>query len=328
MNDLPEIAQALVRPRASGVLATLVSVEGSSYRRPGARMLLGPRGRVLGAISGGCLEEDLRLKAAAVLRSGTPATATYDTTGENDLLWGVGSGCSGVVTLLLEPVKGAQAWAAAALANARAGKATRLRVTWKGEPARLGTALAAEADSPGEGIFIDTLFPPTELTVFGAGDDARPLVRLAAGLGWRVVVADSRPRLATARRFPGAHAVVLGPAAELVARAVPRAGSLAVVMSHRYDIDRPVLGALLRLPLAYVGLLGPRLRAEKVLGDIETQQGPVPEAARQALHAPVGLDLGAEGPEEIALSIMAEMKAALAGRDGRPLRDRPLPIHG
>jgi xanthine/CO dehydrogenase XdhC/CoxF family maturation factor len=150
---------------------------------------------------------------------------------------------------------------------------------------------------------------------------------MALELGWRVTVADPRPAMPTEARFPGVFALVLGPADELVARASPPAGSLAVVMTHHYLHDVPILHHLLPLPLAYLGLLGPRRRSEKVLADLEAKGIALTADMRGRLRAPVGLDLGAETPEEVALSIIAEMTAVISGRDGRPLRERDRPIH-
>jgi xanthine dehydrogenase accessory factor len=140
-------------------------------------------------------------------------------------------------------------------------------------------------------------------------------------------VADPRPAMPTPERFPGVSALLTGPADDLVRSAAPRPGSLAVVMTHHYLHDLPLLRGLLPLPLAYLGLLGPRRRAEKILADLAAEGLPVTSAMRARLRAPVGLDLGAELPEEVALSIVAEMTAVLAGRDARPLRERELPIH-
>ncbi len=313
---------------AGGVLATLVAVEGSSYRRPGARMLIDGEVRI-GSISGGCLEEDLVERSKRVAADGCPELVVYDTLADDDLLWGVGLGCHGIVRILLERVPARPDWAGALAENFRAGRATRLAVAWRNPGGPLGTRLAA-AGANGEGaagVWDETIAPPTALAIFGAGDDAQPLARFASELGWRVTLADPRPALATAARFPGASARVVGPADELVARTAPPPDSLAVVMTHHYRHDQPLLRDLLPLPLAYLGLLGPRARAERILSAIAGEGFAVTEAMRERLRAPVGLDLGADTPQEVALSIMAEMNAVLAGRDGRPLRERTLPIH-
>jgi xanthine/CO dehydrogenase XdhC/CoxF family maturation factor len=327
MNEWKAIVGRLCTARARSVLATLVSVEGSSYRRPGARMLISAGRRRIGSISGGCLEEDLVERSARVRSTGRPEVVTYDTTTENDLVWGVGLGCHGIVRILLEPVAPRPPWALAAAENLRAGRSTELAVVWENAGGALGTGLAGATAAGEAGIFTESVSAPTALAIFGAGDDARPLARIAVELGWSVTVADPRPSMLTGARFPGAAGLVLGPADELAARAAPPPGSLAVIMTHHYRHDLPLLRHLLALPLAYLGLLGPRVRAERLLGEIAAGGLAITPEMRSRLHAPVGLDLGADSPGEVALSIIAEMRASLSGRDARPLRDRSLPIH-
>jgi xanthine/CO dehydrogenase XdhC/CoxF family maturation factor len=332
MKDLQAIVRHLAGagPGAAGVLATLVAVEGSSYRRAGARMLFAPGGGRIGSISGGCLEEDLSERAGTVARTGRAETVVYDTTSENDLVWGVGTGCHGVVRLLLEPLPGRPAWIGTLAQNFEQGRPTPLEVVWEAsDPALLGTRLSGGPPAPASArVFLETVAPAPRLVVFGAGDDARPLARLASELGWRVAVGDPRPAFATPGRFPEAGELAVGPADALVSRLDPGPGDLAVVMTHHYVHDVPILRALLARPLAYLGLLGPRLRAEKILSDLAADGFAISPDMRRLLRAPVGLDLGADHPEDIALSILSEMRAALAGRDGRPLRERSGPIHG
>lgn len=330
MKELAAILQALQSPNSgNAVLATLVSVEGSSYRRPGARLLLTESGVRVGSISGGCLEEDVLMRARQVAETGRAETVVYDTTSENDLVWGVGLGCHGVVRVLIERLEGRPAWLKALAENFAAGRATELAVVHRGaDSAGMGSRLGSR--QPGEdpaAIFFETVPPPTTLAIFGAGDDVQPLARMAHELGWRVSVADPRPAFATSTRFPTADRVVSAPATELVARVAPPADGLAVVMTHHYVHDVPLLRALLPRPLAYLGLLGPKKRAERILTELEREIGPLTSEQRARLHAPVGLDLGADTPEQVALAIMAEMQAALAGRDARPLRERSRPIH-
>jgi xanthine dehydrogenase accessory factor len=327
MKELQSIVGWLCASDSQSVLATLVTVDGSSYRRPGARMLFPGSGGRIGSISGGCLEEDLAGRSARVASSGRAELAVYDTTSENDVVWGVGLGCHGVVRILLEALPPRPAWALALAENLRAGRPTDLEVTWEDPRGRAGTALRASSGGFRHGVFADHIEAPISLTLFGAGDDAQPLARMALELGWRVTVADPRPSMPTEARFPGAFALVLGPADELVARASPPQGSLAVVMTHHYLHDAPILRHLLPLPLAYLGLLGPRKRSEKILADLEAQGLAVTADMRGRLRAPVGLDIGAEAPEEVALSIIAEMTAVVSGRNARPLRERDRPIH-
>ena len=332
MKELQAIVRALVAPDASeSVLATLATVEGSSYRRPGARLLVTAARTRLGSVSGGCLEEDVLTRARNVLATGRAETVVYDTTTENDLVWGVGLGCHGVVRVVLEKLPPRPTWAVALAENFAARRPTPLAVVHRaGDTAQLGTRLAAElpvGKMPGSEIFLNTIAPPTALFLFGAGDDAQPLAQLAHELGWHVTIADPRAAFATAARFPHAHAFVVAPAAELADRAAPGPDALAVVMTHHYVHDVPLLRALLARPLAYLGLLGPKKRSEKILADLARDGLVLTPAMRARLHAPVGLDLGADTPPQVALAIFAEMQAVLAGRDARPLRDRTRPIH-
>ncbi|HWA85101.1 MAG TPA: XdhC/CoxI family protein [Opitutus sp.] len=332
MKEIQSIISHLAATNGAepGVLATLVTVSGSSYRRPGARSLITAAGLRLGSISGGCLEEDVMARARRVSATGRPELALYDTTTENDLVWGVGLGCHGVVQVLLEKLPPRPRWAGTLAENMRSHLPTTLAVVWQAaDPSLLGTRLENELPSlaSADGIFIDHVAPPVRLLVFGAGDDAQPLARLAKDLGWHVTIADPRPDFATTARFPSADALVVGPAKQLLARAAPPPDALAVVMTHHYVHDVPLLRDLLAGPFPYIGLLGPRQRAERILSDLERGGLNLPTEARARLHAPVGLDLGANTPEEVALSIIAEMRAALSARDGRPLRDRRAAIH-
>lgn len=329
MKEIPAIVAALLAPDTPpAVLATLVRVEGSSYRRPGARLLVRADGTHLGSISGGCLEEDVMARARQVHASGQPDTVVYDTTSENDLVWGVGLGCHGVVRVLLEKVE-TTPWAAALARNFTQRRTTSLAVTHStGARTDWGTRLAAPGDcADPERLFLDAIAPPTALTIFGAGDDAQPLARLAHELGWHVTVADPRAAFATAARFPLARALVTGPAEDLVGKVAPGSDTLAVVMTHHYVHDVPLLRGLLQRPLAYLGLLGPKKRAEKILADLASAGMAITAPHRARLHAPVGLDLGADSPEQVALAMLAEMQAVLSGRDARSLRDRARPIH-
>ena len=372
MNELQQIVAAIeTAPAGNAVLVTLVKVEGSSYRRAGARLLLMADDRRIGSISGGCLEDDVTARAQQVRVSGKPEVVTYDTTSENDLVWGVGLGCHGVVHVLVERLPPRPAWATALQENLRRRKPTELSVLWR-EPAGmspaqtfrgdatppsrmgldtrrgrrgsrvqvalplrsqcgtcgLGTYLTGDlASLPSDMVFHQTIHPPTALVIFGAGDDAQPLVRFAKGLGWHVRVVDPRPAFATPERFPEADGTLVARAEEAVARINPESDSVAVVMTHHYRHDVPLLRTLLPRPLAYLGLLGPRKRAERMLAEVEADGLAITPGMRSRLRAPVGLDLGADNPEEIALAILAEAKAVLAGRDARPLRQRQLPIH-
>jgi xanthine/CO dehydrogenase XdhC/CoxF family maturation factor len=375
MKEFLAITAALRATTTPSVLATLVKAEGSSYRRTGARSLWREGAARLGSISGGCLEEDLALHAAEVRASGDARVVVYDTTDENDLVWGAGLGCHGVVHVLLERIgAGAPpalafveaAWArreAVALATVFQAAGAREREvpplgpafalaergeTWRAANTSMMMAGAQEqcfdaaretlrarrsasralAVWPGAPeVFFEFLPPPPALVIFGAGDDAQPLARLAAELGWLVTVIDARPAYATALRFPEASRLIVARGEEAVAAAPLEARALVVVMTHRYLDDLPILRALLPRPLAYLGLLGPKKRAEKILADLAREGCALASEQSARLHAPVGLDLGGATPEEVALAILAEMQAVRWQRDARPLRGRTRPIH-
>lgn len=331
MNDLVQIVDRLTAAEPAGVLATLVEVAGSSYRRAGARLLVTRDEQRIGSISGGCLEEDVIARSRSVSVSGRADLVTYDTTSENDLIWGVGLGCHGVVKVLLEKLPVQPAWATALAQNLVARRPTPLAILWQhADVALLGTRLAGSLprdSTAGSRVFRQDVQPPPALTIFGAGDDVRPLLDAAKQLGWHVTVADPRAAFATHERFPLADRIIAAPATELVARANLEPDALAVVMTHHYIHDVPVLRALLGSPAAYVGLLGPRKRAERILADLAGDGAQINPEQLARFHAPVGLDVGAETPAEVALSILAEIQACRAGRDGRPLRLRTTPIH-
>ena len=331
MPELPRIlatlAQASDEPAA---LATLVRVEGSSYRRPGARLLLLDNGARIGSISGGCLEDDVVLRAQRVLSSGQPETAVYDTTAENDLVWGVGLGCQGVVHIFIEPVPVVRPlWLETLRENLRAPRETALGVVYAGNGSRR-TFLANEmpAGVNSSDVFCEKISIPPSLVIFGAGEDARPLVRLAKEVGWHVTVVDSRPAYATASRFPKADLVVNTPANQATIQLVPDNSGFAVIMTHRYSEDLALLRQLLHQPITYLGLLGPRKRTDRLLGQLRTEGFAPSEPMLAKLHAPIGLDLGGNTPETVALAIMAEMQCWLTGRKPIHLRDRAAPIHG
>jgi xanthine dehydrogenase accessory factor len=335
MKELAEILKARSRTDASdAVLATVVNAVGSSYRRPGAHMLIFANGDIIGSISGGCLEQDVIANAAKVRASGKATLLSYDTTTEEDVLFGVGLGCKGLIEIWLEPMscaremldfceslmaRGENGIIATVFRGARVGERSFLE---NEEIDRSGT----KSDESGNEIFYETIQPPTPLFIFGAGYDAIPLVRFARELGYAVTVCDRRPAYATRERFPEADRVFVKAPGDLPELSVAQRAA-AVVMSHHYVSDRDYLRALLPTPLAYLGLMGPRRRAEAMLQEIRTEGVIVGDELLKKLHNPVGLDLGAEGPEEIALAILAEINAVFAGHGGGILREKKGPIH-
>lgn len=368
MKELSEILDAYKALRRQGrpaALATVVAVSGSSYRRPGARMLMTADGWVAGGVSGGCLESDVFQRAFAVMEAGQADTVTYDTTEDGDIVFGVGLGCRGVIQILIEPLNGSRPDFEFLSSLARLREAGVCATVFRregGSSARLGDRLllshsgrvydgladadlAARVHSDAEDVlasgksgvreyatlggsitvFLEVLSPPQSLVVFGAGHDAPPLVRLAKELGWHVTVADSRPAYATTEHFPQADAVLVCPPEEAASRLSVDARTAVVLMTHNYLHDRALLAQWLLAPLRYLGVLGPKRRTERLLSGLSASA--VSDEALSRLHSPVGLDIGADTPEMIALSIIAGIQAVAAGRPGGFLRDRPGPIY-
>ena len=330
LGELLDAAEALAARGQPMALATVVATRGSTYRRAGARLLIPPEGEPIGNISGGCLEGDVARIGREVIASGDPRLVQFDMTADDDAVWGYGLGCNGAIELFVEPTAGALE----SVGALRSGQGACLAIPLSGPDLGVhrletdGAAAAALRDGTphveevaGERIYFEPLVAPLRLLVCGAGHDAIPLVRQATELGWHVVVVDVRNALLTAERFPAADFASPDPAAAADAL-TPDERTAVILMSHNYLRDIAYLRSFLEAPLAYLGVLGPRGRTEQMLGEIGS-----PEAIAR-LHAPAGLDIGAEGPEEVAHAIVAEILGVMHGRRGEPLRDRGGPIHG
>lgn len=311
MREMRQILARAGELAAAGrpaVLATIVAVEGSAYRREGARMLIEPDGGLTGVLSGGCLESDLATRAAEVQASGEAALATYDLRAPDEYLWGLGLGCGGKVTLLLEPLPGDT--------RAVSPLAPFAQVEEQRTPRDVVTRFA------GEVVLRERITPATRLVLAGAGRDALPLARLAGELGWETIVLDARPTAAAAARFTGL-ARFAGVAPRQLADAVAiDPWTAAVVLTHNYLDDLAWLAALLPTPAPYVGLLGPAARRDRLLADLAAQGLALDEAMRARLHGPAGLDLGGRATEQVALSIVAEIQAVMSGAGATPLSRR------
>lgn len=332
MSSAREIQEILAaageRPAA---LATLIAVAGSSYRQVGARCLVLSNGNAIGSISGGCLEEDVRQRAAKVLATGEPQVMVYDTAQENDLVWGTGLGCQGEVKVFFERLPSPRPlWMQRLSENFVQRRDTHLRIVYEGSDARLlGTHLSEGAPAEPDLKFVEErLAAPPSIVIFGAGDDAMPLVEFASRLGWHVVVLDSRAPYATRERFPQAHETYVCDADVGVQHPSIDERSLVIVMSHRYRSDLAFLRTILTRPIAYLGILGPRQRTQRMLDELASEGTTLSEHVQQRLYAPVGLDLGGASPETVALSIIAELQAIQSGRLPQHLRDSRRPIHG
>ena len=330
MKEVAEILNLWSEAERSGesaLLATVVKTQGSSYRLPGARLLLTRSGRRAGSVSGGCLEDDI-LKRSWWLTETGPVVRRYDTTPEGEIGSGYGLGCSGVVHILLERLNPGQANVLTMIAGVRSSR----------EPVEVGRVISPASEVTGdlllgksaaglhghERFFIETLVPPLRLFVFGAGDDAVPLSAFASHLGWEVVVVDGRAHYARLEKFPLADQVLVRSAAQGLPTAIDE-WTAAVMMSHSYSQDLSWLRELSTVgrKLAYLGILGPAKRTRQLIADAELELGTL----LPALHSPMGLDIGADGPEQVALSVVSEIQAVINGRSGGSLRERSGSIH-
>jgi xanthine dehydrogenase accessory factor len=347
-------------------LATVVKVRGSSYRSPGARMLIMDDGKWVGSISGGCLEGDALRKARQVMSDKQPVTVTYDTREESNQNLGIGLGCNGVIDVLIEPVDPAdndnptrffesiiKMNAPVALATIFAhtdrevGKkllitpgATKLHNLLDEELAslistdleKLFKSKKSEAkvyvrEGKETEVFIELIQPSVSLIIFGGGFDARPVSQLAKSLGWEVTITDECVAHIAPLFFPTADNLSLCHR-DFVDRDFHITPYTAcVLMSHNYEYDRDVLRKLLRSETPYIGILGPRKRFDKMLAEFSKEDITLSSKDMHRVHSPIGLDIGAEAPDEIAISIVAEIQSKFANRSGGFLKYRTGPIH-
>lgn len=372
MKELQDVVEAFEKVEQFGTiaaLATIVKVSGSTYRRPGARMLMTQDGQLVGSISGGCLESDVFEHAQGVMTSGEPIIVKYDTMSDEDIVWGLGLGCNGMVQVLIErltpesklspiafiaqcihrqqPGVLATVFRIEGQVRAKVGDCVMLyedgTLTSSIQDAELAAGVVKDARevlrdsrstvnayqfSHGSAeVLIEAIQPPVPLTIFGAGHDSMPLVRIAKELGWHVTVVDSRPAYATPDRFPLADAVVVCRPEALREKVCLSDRAVAAIMTHNYLHDLKLLETLLPLPLRYIGILGPKSRTERLLQELQQKGIVLTDEQLSRLYGPVGLDIGSDTPEEIALAILAEVQAVLANRSGGFLRNRQGPIH-
>jgi len=363
MKEFQEIISRLkeIESGSPVILATVVDVRGSSYRLPGARMLIDENGNSLGTISGGCLEADVLERARKVLQTGAAQVIAYDTRENENSLFGLQMGCNGVIRVLLEIGRDNRLlkFVESCFVERRSGTIATLIAAPENFALPLGTHYFfgdgdfAKNDSfeskfsdelksaAGEVLeskrsrceifqtpngevefFIEFIAPPVSLFVFGAGFDARPVADFARALGWRVFIVDHRSAFATSERFPKVNNVLVLPSEDLQRSLTLDENSVAVVMTHNYNRDREILRVLLESKACYVGALGPKRRTEKLLEELKAEGVNFSAEQAEKLFAPVGLDIGATTPEAIALSIIAEIQSVLNYREGGFLRRR------
>lgn len=347
-------------------LATVVKVRGSSYRSPGARMLITDDGRWVGSISGGCLEGDALRKARLVMTENKSVTVTYDTREESNQQLGIGLGCNGVIDVLIEPATPNDGKNPVSLFNTF--------ITSK-EPLTMGTIFSG-ADEPGQKIllnskeeviactisstplksliaadliqlfqskrsqpktyqaegkelevFLELIQPSISIIIFGGGFDARPVSHLAKSLGWAVTVTDECVAHIAPVFFPSADNISLCSRQFIDRDFEITPYTACVLMSHNYEYDRDVLKKIIKTETPYIGILGPRKRFDKMYEEYTSEGIELAKDDISKIHSPIGLDIGAETPDEIAVSIIAEIQGKFANRSGGFLKYRSGPIH-
>lgn len=331
MEEIHRILETIQHTDLRSVLATIIHVEGSAYRKEGTSMLFLEDGSQVGVLSAGCLEAALALSVPDILASKSSRSFLFDMQSSEPLSWGEETGCGGVVHVTLEPVNDVLAEHLSTLKKylddrsevklikrfgpdgsvSDYGFLTRDRHLfgeWREEfpPSLLEWTSSEESPKSGmkfvatlqSDVFVHTYYPKPRLILFGAGPDSRPLAAMAANTGFSVIVSDWRPDYCQRRYFPDAESVLIGFPEETVPKIHFTSDDYAIVMTHNFRRDQELIGLLSERQLDYLGILGSKTRTERLL-----QAGPV----QMKVFFPVGLKIGAEGPEEIAVSILAEI---------------------
>lgn len=367
MKEISEILKAHSQAKATGkktALATVVKVEGSSYRQPGARMLVTEDGLLTGAISGGCLEGDALRKALLSIHQQQNKLITYNTSNEDDSEVGLQLGCNGIVHILFEYIddavennpiqllqqleferKDAVVATVFSLKRQAAQQGTLLFYRENETPIYANTttlniledvkqALNIKAtvvrqlhDEQENEVLADYINPPVSLVIVGAGNDVQPLVKMTSLLGWEITIGEGRATHATKKRFPEAKNVFVVKPEQLLENISIDAQTYFVLITHNYKYDLAVLKLLVQTNCNYIGILGPKTKLNRMLDDLNSEGIQLAEEKLNTIYGPIGLDLGAETAEEIALSIVAEIKAVMSGKQGVSLKYKTEKIH-
>ena len=372
MKEIREIINAYNKARKNEkrlALATLVHLNGSSYRRPGARMIVDEEGQLTGAISGGCLEGDALRKAVFCIHTQIPKLVVYDTSDEEDATIGIQLGCSGIIQVLFEPIDENDPLNPIELLKKAVHKRQNTVLVTLYAPQikkgdTVGTSMLLE-DS-GEfhnnstfqlvpetlmqdiketltikkssfksynlndhtfNAFISFISPPISLIIVGAGNDAIPLQSIAETLGWEVTIVDGRHTYAKIERFSSACQIIVSKPEKVLQQIPIDEKSVFVLMTHNYNYDYAILKALLDKNVTYIGALGPKKKLDNMITDLKAENIFLNERQKNILYGPVGLELGAETPAEIALSITAEIMSVMHNKKGGSLRNLLTEIH-
>lgn len=347
-------------------LATVVHVEGSSYRRPGARMLVEENGRITGAISGGCLEGDALRKALLAISQKQNKLVAYNTQEEDDVEFGIQLGCNGIVYILFEPIESSVPNNPIALLEKCLQKRKdavvvtlfSLKNFYGHQP---GTCFFFDGENVHENIpdtvfvskllddafttlhgrssllkeytdlgltaFVELVEPLVSLVIIGAGNDALPLMEMASVLGWQIKVVDGRRTHANKQRFSKAHQILVGKPGEIIQQLKIDEWTAVLLMTHNYNYDLEMLECLLQYRCKYIGTLGPKKKLQRMWEALHDKGINISSEQKARVYGPTGLDIGAEAAEEIALSVLAEIKAVISKRQGGFLCNRRDNIH-
>ncbi|WP_051348362.1 XdhC family protein [Peribacillus kribbensis] len=354
MNSIYKELQRCKRNGLRGVVGTIISTEGSTYQKTGAKCFISEDGVLTGLLSGGCVEGDLQEYVHDILASGLPRIVHYDFQDDGDIVWGLGLGCNGKLNVFLEPYVpeenksraniiesfflAAQTKPIHRITIVECNDTSLLGTSWMVEPAakelpalpfqeilqdyqsRRQTkknSLATIAGNSKLLVFYEFTEPPPNLIIFGAGPDAIPLVKIAKTLNWHITVLDYRAAFANKKNFPEADRLIVYPSGEIPEIEINQ-NSYIILMTHNFLQDQAILERILKMAPAYIGVLGPRKRTDQLIGTTMTP-GTCP--GLHVIHSPIGLDLGSKTPEEIALSMAAEIMAAYRGGTGRRLSE-------
>ncbi|WP_088014012.1 XdhC family protein [Gottfriedia acidiceleris] len=333
MESIHEILNEISSSKEGDVLATIIHVEGSAYRKEGTSMLFKGNGKEVGLLSAGCLEADLSYRVQETRVRKTPQTVTYDMSAEDDLTWGNGAGCNGIITVLLEPIdesmfnlltrlktfllNGTSVSMMKILSNDNNDVDTLFLVD---EKTFFGNCNERKLDylkdvlnelqctnqksglrtiePVGTNMYLHTFYPKPRLFVFGAGKDAIPLVKLASLAGFFVTLTDWRSDLCSKEFFPDADQLIVGFPSEIIPRLQLTTSDSAIIITHQFQKDKEILNHILNINLKYLGVLGGKKRIQRLLDGKKIDS---------EINSPAGLQIGAEGPEEIAISIVGEL---------------------
>ncbi len=372
MKEIREIINAYNKARKNEkrlALATLVHLNGSSYRRPGARMIVDEEGQLTGAISGGCLEGDALRKAVFCIHTQIPKLVVYDTSDEEDATIGIQLGCSGIIQVLFEPIdENDPLNPIELLKKAIHKRQNTVLVTLYAPQIKKGDTVGTSIllEDSGEfhnnstfqfvpetlmqdinetltikkssfksynlndhpfSAFLSFISPPISLVIVGAGNDAIPLQSIAETLGWEVTIVDGRHTYAKIERFSSACQIIVSKPEKVLQQIPIDEKTVFVLMTHNYNYDYAILKALLSKNAPYIGALGPKKKLDNMITDLKAENIFLNERQKNILYGPVGLELGAETPAEIALSITAEIMSVMNNKKGGSLRNLLTEIH-